>query len=375
MVHRTLWVLLSLGACLIAQDKKPSAEKAGLPLKPERKLEFDTQEGTWLSVTVSPDGSTLVFDMLGDLYSLPVGGGTATRITSGLPFDSQPSYSPDGKEIAFLSDRDGGENLWISKADGTDPKQLSKDKESEVASPSWTPDGQYVLVAKTASPLGAHEIWMYNIRGGRGVQVTKSKATPQTPRDQVQNFLGAIAPSDGRYFYYARRLRDFSYNVTFPLWQIYRKDRVTGEEDQLTKAPESAFRPVLSPDGKLLVYGTRFEGQTGLRIRNLDTGDDRWLKYPVQRDDQESRTTRDVLPGYAFLPGGKALVASYSGKIQRIDVATGADTLIPFTAAVSLDLGPQLKFASRIDQGPVRARLIQGAVQPPDGKRIAFSSL
>lgn len=376
MVRRTLLLLLSLCVCALPQDKKAASEKPGLPLKPERRLEFTTDEGTWLSVTVSPDGRTLLFDMLGDLYSMPIEGGPATRITSGLPFDSQPAYSPDGKLIAFLSDRDGAENLWIAKADGTEPKQLSKDRESEFVSPSWTPDGQYVLASQTASPLGAHEVWMYNIRGGAGLQVTKSKATPQTPRDQTQNFLGAIASPDGRYFYYARRLRDFSYNViSLPLWEIYRKDRVTGEEDQITNAPESAFRPVLSPDGKLLVYGVRFEAQTGLRIRNLETGDDRWLKYPVQRDDQESRATRDVLPGYAFLPDGKSLVANYGGKIHRIDIASGADPVIPFTANVALDLGPQLKFPARVDQGPVRARLIQGGVQSPDGKRIAFSSL
>ncbi len=375
MARRSVLLLLSLSICLAAQEPNPFPPKASLPLKPERKLEFSTSEGTWLSLTVAPDGRTLMFDMLGDLYTLPLAGGAATRITSGLPFDSQPAYSPDGAKIAFLSDRDGSENLWIADAGGSHPLQLSKDKESEFASPAWTPDGQYVLVARVATPLGAHEIWMYNIQGGAGVQVTKSKATPQTPRDQAQNFLGPAASPDGKYFYYARRLRDFSYNVTFPLWQVYRKDRITGEEDALTNAPESAFRPVLSPDGKLLVYGTRFEARTGLRIRNLDTGEDRWLKYPVQRDDQESRATRDLLPGYAFLPGGKAIVASYGGTIHRIDISTGADAIIPFTANVSLDLGPQLKFASRVDQEPVKARLIQGAAQSPGGKRIAFSSL
>ncbi len=370
-------ILLLLGAVvsLSAQDKPAAMKKPGLPLKPERKIEFTTDEGTWLSVDVSPDGGTVLFDLAGDLYTIPIGGGEAKRITSGMAFDSQPKYSPDGKTIAFLSDRDGAENLWIAGADGSGPKQLSKMKQSEFASPAWTPDGQYILVSRTANPLGTHEIWMYNVHGGTGVQVTKSAENPRTPRDQRLNALGAAVSPDGKFLFYAQRKRDFSYNVEFPLWQIYRKDLVTGEADVITDAPESAFRPVISPNGKLMVYGTRFEAQTGLRIRDFSTGEDRWLKYPVQRDDQESRATRDVLPGYSFTPDSKSVVASYGGKIHRVDASSGADTLIPFNAAVSLDVGPQLKFASRVDQGPVKARLIQGAVQSPDGKRLAFSSL
>ncbi len=367
--------MLGAVVSLFAQDKPAAMKKPGLPLKPERKIEFTTDEGTWLSVDVSPDGGTVLFDLVGDLYTIPIGGGEAKRITSGMAFDSQPKYSPDGKTIAFLSDREGAENLWIAGPDGSGPKQLSKMKQSEFASPAWTPDGQYILVSRTANPLGTHEIWMYNVHGGTGVQVTKSAENPRTPRDQRLNALGAAVSPDGKFLFYAQRKRDFSYNVEFPLWQIYRKDLVTGEADVITDAPESAFRPVISPNGKLMVYGTRFEAQTGLRIRDFSTGEDRWLKYPVQHDDQESRATRDVLPGYSFTPDSKSVVVGYGGKIHRVDASTGADTLIPFNAAVSLDVGPQLKFASRVDQGPVKARLIQGAVESPDGKRLAFSSL
>jgi Tol biopolymer transport system component len=205
-------VLTWLSAQGIAQDKKPD-KKPGLPLKPERKIEFTVDEGSWLSLSVSPDGKTILFDLLGDLYTVPGAGGDATRITSGLPFDSQPTFSPDGKLVAFTSDRDGSDNLWIAKADGSDPKQLSKDKDGDFISPSWTPDGEYVLV-------GTHEIWMYNIHGGSGVQVTKTIPAGSTPANttpqQRLNFLGGVASPDGKYFYYARRTGSFSYNATFP---------------------------------------------------------------------------------------------------------------------------------------------------------------
>ena len=92
---------------------------------------------------------------------------------------------------------------------------------------------------------------------------------------------------------YAQRTGTFTYNARFPLWQIYRHDRETGDVTQITNAQGSAMRPMLSPDGKWMVYATRHKSQTALRARNLETGFERWLAHPVTRDDQESRASRD----------------------------------------------------------------------------------
>jgi len=143
----------------------------------------------------------------------------------------------------------------------------------------------------------------------------------------------------------------------------------------LTALEGGAFRPLLTPDGRRMIYGTRFNSQTALRIRDLATGEERWLKYPVQRDDQESASSRDVLPGYAFFPGGKEIALSSGGKIHRLDIETGADRVIEFQAKVSRDLGPKLDFPTRVEDGPVHARVIQGASLSPDGAQVAFSAL
>ncbi len=382
------WLALSLSVAGLAQEpdqekdqakaeekKDKKKKKKDLPLEPTRKIEFTTDEATWLSLDLSPDGQTIVFELLGDLYTLPIEGGQATRITSGMAFDSQPRYSPDGSRIAFLSDRDGAENLWIAKADGSNPKQLSKDKKAEFASPVWTPEGDYVIVSRTAWGLNTFELWMHHIQGGAGVQITKAKTGADTPTRQRHNAVGVAASPDGRYLYYARKRGGFQYNASFPLWQIARRDLKTGDEDVLTQDLGSAFRPLLSPDGSKLIYGTRYETQTGLRLRDLKTGEDRWLIYPIQRDDQESRFTRDLLPGYAFTPDGQEIVLTYGGKIHRVSLETGEARAIPFTAQVALDLGPQLNFPHRVEEGPVRARLIQDPAQSPDGTRLAFSAL
>src|SRR5256886_14046115 len=92
---------------------------------------------------------------------------------------------------------------------------------------------------------------------------------------------------------------------------------------------KGGFRPVLSPDGKEVRYVTRYETESGLRLRNLESGEDRWMKYPVTRDDQESLFTRDVFPGYAFLPGGKEIVYNQDGKIKLFFFKSCADHRIP----------------------------------------------
>lgn len=358
-----------------ASEGSKAKENEGLPLAPTRRIEFETDEATWLSLDVSPDGRSLLLEIAGDLYTLPIEGGEARAVLTGPPFESQPRFSPDGTWVAFLSDRNGAENVWIAKPDGSGARKLSDDKDAEFASPAWSADGRYVIASRTNWGQATYELWMYHVDGGAGVQLTKAKPDPKTPRSQRSNALGAVASRDGRYLYYSRKNGGFQYNATFPLWQIARMDLRSGDEDILTQEQGSAIRPLLSPDGSKLVYGTRFDAETGLRIRDLSTGADRWLRYPVQRDDQESAFTRDLLPGYAFTPDGRHVVTTEAGKIVKVDVATGQATPIAFTAKVAQDLGPSLRFPRRVENGPVRARLIQDPTVSPDGRRLAFSSL
>ncbi len=359
-----------------------------LVLKTERTVDFTTDEVTWMSLDVSPDGRTVVFDVLGDLYTLPVGGGEATRVVGGLSFESQPTWSPDGRTLAFLSDRSGVENLWIANADGTNPRAVSKDGRTNdrpqiMASPAWTPDGQYLVVSKSRPPdPGTFWLFMYHRDGGSGVRVgapPPPQASPDAagpPPAPPPNRLGAAVSPDGRFIYYAQRTGSFTYNARFPLWQIHRHDRETGDVAQITNAQGSAMRPVLSPDGRWLVFATRYKTDTGLRIRNLETGAERWLASPVTRDDQESRASRDTMPRYDFMPDGQSIVVPVLGRLQRIDVATGAATPIPFTVRVQTEVAPRAYATVRIDDGPqVRARLVRWPRLSPDGTRLAFSAL
>ena len=347
-----------------------------LPLKGEREIAFQTDAVTWLSLDVSPGGSTIVMEAVGDLYVLPIEGGTARRITSGMAFDSQPRFSPDGKRIAFVSDRDGSENVWVANADGSEPRKLSSDSGTvEFASPSWSPDGTHVVASRTKWGLRTFELWAYHVDGGRGVQITEAKRDSDTPSDERANALGPVYSPEGRYLYYARKDGGFDYDVRLPLWQVVRRDLHNGSEDTLTGAQGSAMRPALSPDGSILTYVTRYRGESGLRLRDLRSGEDRWLAYPAQRDDQESRFTRDLFPGYAFTPDGSAVIYTNEGGIRRVDIRTGEISSIPFTLDVEQSIGPRLYSPYRLGLGPVKAHLVRGLAPSPSGDQLAFSAL
>jgi Tol biopolymer transport system component len=320
-----------------------------------------------MSIDVSPDGQTLVFDLLGDIYTMPAAGGKATRITGGISHDMQPRFSPDGRRVVFVSDRSGDENVWLVNKDGSGLAPLTKGEENIYTSPEWTPDGQYIVVSRS-SLISLDHLWLYHVKGGRGVELG-------TAPPGLRMFGAAFGP-DPRYIWFAQRFGAWTYNAILPQYQIGVYDRETGTRTTMSSRYGSAFRPALSPDGKWLTYASRHDADTGLRIRDVATGEEKWLAYPIQRDEQESLATMDVLPGYTFTPDSKAVIISYGGEIWRVPVDGTAATKIPLSVDAEVAVGPELKFEYRIEDTPTfTAKQIREAVTSPDGKRLAFTAL
>lgn len=345
------------------------ADAPGLPLVPTRTIEFTTTEGTWLSLDVAPDGREIAFDLLGDLYVVDLEGGRARRLTHGLAFDSQPTWSPDGAWLAFLSDRSGAENVWIMRRDGSDARQLSSNTgPHEFISPEWSPDGRHVYASLYRADRNEAALHRYEVAGaGAGASAELSA--------RGTNALGAAPAPDGRSIYYAaRRGSLFEDHVRLPLWSVHRRDLASGRSEPVVTHAGSAMRPAVSPDGRWLAYAARQDGETELRLRNLDTGEDRLLIAPIQRDVQEGLPTRDLLPGYDFTPDSRAIVISRDGGIERVSIPDGQVTRVPFEADVAIELGPLLRQPIAEDTGPVRARLIEEPRIAADGRRAAFSA-
>ena len=345
-------------------DADPRQE--GLPLAPGRTISTSFNEGSWMSVDVSPDGRTLVFDFLGDLYTVPISGGTAAPLTQGMAFDGQPRFSPDGTRVVFTSDRSGGEGIHVIALDLSDTVQVTKGKSSSYQSPEWTPDGKYVIATKQGPGQG--KLWMYHVDGGSGIQLIDEPAARRT--------TGAAFGNDDRYIWYGYRTGSWEYNSGMGQYQLAVYDRETGESATRSFRYGGAFRPTPSPDGRWLVYGSRHVGQTGLRIRDLASGDERWLAFPVQRDDQESRATRDAYPGMAFTPDSRAVVAYYGGGLWRVPIDGSEPAPIPFRVDVEMAIAPEVDFDYPIEDTPTFvAKQVRDAVPSPSGDRIAFSLL
>jgi Tol biopolymer transport system component len=321
-----------------------------------------------MSLDVSPDGQTVVFDLLGDLYTIPITGGTATRLTSGMGHDWAPRFSPDGTRLVFVSDRSGDNNLWLLSLGDGEARPLTKGVAYTYLSPDWTPDGQYVVVARGGGLIGLEKLWLFHADGGTGLPLIRQPPALKT--------VGPAFGPDGRYVWYAQRSGAWQYNAVLPQYQIGVYDRETGTRTTMSSRYGSAFRPALSPDGRWLTYGSRHDAETGLVLRELATGEERWLAYPIQRDDQESEATMDVLPGYAFTPDSRAVVMSYGGEIWRVPVDGSPATKIPFTVNAEIPVGPEVAFQYPIDDTPTfTVKQIRDAVPSPDGRRLAFTAL
>ena len=365
----TALLLLFNLSFVIAQDseKEDTIKKATkeLPLEPERKVSFTTENGTWISVDVHPNGKTIIFDMMGDIYTIPISGGTATRITDGMPYDVHPRYSPDGKSIVFISDKSGSDNLWTMDLSSKEQTQLTKDKNKDHVSADWSPDGEYIVGTRgrrTIKPFIIHK------DGGSGAGILTENRT--------QKLIDPAFSADGNHIYFSSRRGSWNYNAQLPQYQILSYNREDGDVSRVTSRYGSAFTPTFSNDGKWMVYGSRFEAETGLVLRNLENGDERWLAYPIQRDDQESIAPLGVLPAMAFTPDNKNLIASYGGKMYSISIANNNAKEIPFKVNIDLDMGPMVSFKYPIednDEGTVTQ--IRDAVPSPDGSKIAFTAL
>ncbi len=378
-----LLITLFLTFNLSAQKKKDKKEedttwKVAAPGKDfkYKPHSFTTTEGTWMNLDVSPNGQTIVFDLLGDIYTLPVTGGKAIPIRTGIPFEIQPRFSPDGTKISFTSDAGGGDNIWIMDADGRNAKQVTKEDFRLLNNAVWMPNGRYLVARKhftSGRSLGAGEMWQYHITGGSGLQLTKRKNDQQ---DVNEPFISA----DGKYLYYSEDMYPggfFQYNKD-PNKEIYvikRYDFETGETTPITGGPGGAARPTVSPNGKKLAFVKRVRAKSVLYIHDLETGEEWPVFDQLNKDQQEAWAIFGVYPNLSWMPNNTEIVFWSGGKIQKIDTETLSVTNIPFQVDVTIDLAETVHFTTPIETETFTPKMIRQAVTSPNGKMIIFQSL
>jgi len=339
-------------------------------------VSFTIDEGTWMNIDVSPDGKTIAFDLLGDIYTMPVSGGEATCIRSGLAWEVQPRWSPDGKMILFTSDSGGGDNIFRMKPDGSEVTQITKESFRLLNNAEWTPDGMYIIARKhftSTRSLGAGEMWMYHISGGEGLQLTKRK------NDQQDVNEPSVSP-DGKLLYYSEDVYPggyFQYNKdpNSEIFVIQSYDMATGEIKRVAGGPGGACRPQVSGKGDKLAFVRRIREKSVLFVQELSTGRE-WPVYDgLSKDQQEAWTTFGVYPGFDWLPGDKEIIIWAGGKIKKVDVEKRTATDIPFRVNAKHRMMETVQFENKAFEEEYEAKVLRNLVTSPDGSRIVFSAL
>ncbi len=346
------------------------------PMTPSHDVSLDLTTGTWLSLSVSPDGKEIVFDLLGDLYVMPITGGEPKALTTGIAWDMQPTYSPNGRWIAFTSDRGGGDNVWVINRDGTNPHQVSKESFRLLSQPAWSPDSEYIVARKhftSTRSLGAGEMWLYHRSGGDGLQLTKRRTEQKDSGEPV------FAP-DGKHLYFSDDstpggVFQYSKDPNKQIYVIQRLNRTTGEVEPFVTGPGGSIRPTPSPDGKSLAFIRRVRYKSTLYVMDLASGRETPLYDGLDRDMQETWAVHGVYPTMAWTPDNKSLVFWAGGKIKRIDVATTTVTDIPFHIKTTRQIQDALRFPVDVAPKDFKVRMLRWTEVSPKGDKVVYQAL
>nr|WP_137676929.1 amidohydrolase family protein [Parerythrobacter lutipelagi] len=343
-----------------------------------RQIAIDTDEGSWMDVDVSPDGRLLAFSLLGDIYTMPIAGGTPTRIAEGLAWEVHPRFSPDGSRIAFTSDRAGGDNIWLMDADGANKQQLTKESFRLLNQPTWSPDGRFIAAKKhftTGRSLGTGEVWLYHVSGGGGVKLVKR------PNENHQKELGEpVYAPDGSAIYYTRNntggpIFEYAQDSNAGIFQIDRYDVQTGEITEAVGGYGGAVRPAPSPDGKSIAFVRRDKDQSQLWVKDFASGRERMIYGSLDMDVQETWAVTGVYPNIDWTPDSREIVFWAGGKLYRVDVASGASREIPFRVNDTRGVADAPHPVIEVAPDSFTTSIPKFASVSPDGRSVVFETL
>ena len=365
-----------------AEETEAKDEKWNVAEPPgeSRTIVIDTDETTWTNLDVSPDGETIVFDMLGDIYSVPITGGEARALTHGVEWSYQPRFSPDGARIAYISDQEGGDNLWLMDADGGNAEALTSESENLLHNPAWSPDGQYLVARKafvSARSIPAGELWLFHASGGGGMQLVERPFG----KDDQKNIAEPFYSPDGHYLYYSQdvtpgRVWQYNKDATGQIFVIQRLDMDTGETEQFVGGAGGAIRPTPSPDGKHLAFVRRLPGLvSALYLKDLESGKEWPIYDQFERDHQETSGSEGNAPAFAWTPDSESIVFWTAGKLNRVDVASREASVIPIHVRVEKKIQPALRVPVEVSPEAFEVKMPRWTQYSPDGSRVAFQAV
>ncbi len=301
------------------------------------------KEGTNIAATVSPDGKTIVMDLQGALWSLPISGGTAKRLTDPLLEPARPAYSPKGDFVTFEAYKGGTFHIWTMKPDGSGLRQITQGHGDD-REPQVSPDGKKIAFASDRGFHGSYDIWVVDLATGKVSQTTSSDADEYEPAWSPDGSEVAFVSGAGT-------------NGT----TIQAINVSSGAIRTLATAAPGAHlnSPSWSPDGRKIAYLEFSRNITRLMISG-----------------QPAAPGDDVFPFPASWLSANRILYTGNGGIHIADTESHSTANIPFEATFTLNRGPYAHKRMNLDS--TSPQEVKGIVSPalsPDGKRIVFEAL
>jgi len=320
------WISIASVLALISQPAGPQP------------ISLTIREGTSMAAALSPDGRTLMIDLLGSLWALPASGGAAARVTEEYLDARQPVWAPDNRRVAFQGYADGVWHLYVMHADGTGLRAVTTGPFDD-REPSWSRDGGHLAFSSDRS--GNYDIWQLELATG---------AVRQLTRDTANDYAPAYSPINSTIAFVTER------QDRRGVWTL---DAASGAETALAAASGAVSAPSWSADGAKVIYNVIASDRSDLIV-----------------DGKAITSDEDVFPFRAQWTSPAELIYTADGKIKKRSILGGPATTIEFTAAVSFTRTPYKTLARNFDSRSPRAvRGIMAPVISPDATQVAFVAL